>query len=71
MFKELNDSNCSKLIEQYCESTLDDEKADVLLENFESIINQRIKDMEKSKDPSKKPTKEIQMLEEELRRVEK
>jgi len=62
LFKELNDSNCAKLIDQYCESTLDDQKADVLLENFESIINQRIKDMEKSKDPTKKPSKEIQML---------
>lgn len=34
LFSQMNDSNCQALIQQYCESKLDDNKTEVLLNNF-------------------------------------
>lgn len=66
----MNDSNCEQLIQKYCQSPLDDQKADVLLNNFEEVVNQRVQEMEKSKNPAKKQSKQILVLEEELKKVE-
>jgi hypothetical protein len=65
----LNDQNCDKLIQEYCKSELDDDKTDVLLENFENVIKLRINEMEKSKNPSKKPSLQITQLEDELAKI--
>ena len=58
----MNDSNCEQLIQQYCESKLDDNKTEVLLQNFESVIKTRLAEVEKSKNPAMKPSAEIQKL---------
>lgn len=66
----MDDSNCEALIQQYCDSKLDDNKTEVLLNNFESVIKKRLAEVEKSKNPALKPSTEIQKLEKELRDVE-
>lgn len=66
----MNDSNCEALIQQYCDSKLDDNKTEVLLNNFEAVIKKRLADVEKSKNPALKPSTEIQKLERELREIE-
>lgn len=38
----MNDNNCEALIQKYCESNLDDNKAEVLLDNFETVIKKRL-----------------------------
>lgn len=38
----MNDTNCEELIQKYCESKLDDNKAEVLLNNFETVIKKRL-----------------------------
>lgn len=62
----MNDSNCEALIQKYCESRLDDNKTEVLLNNFETVIKKRLNDLEKSKAAGSKPTAQIQQLEKEL-----
>jgi hypothetical protein len=62
----MNDSNCETLIQKYCESRLDDNKTEVLLNNFETVIKKRLNDLEKSKAAGSKPTLQIQQLEKEL-----
>jgi len=42
IFSEMNDNNCEALIQKYCESNLDDNKAEVLLDNFETVIKKRL-----------------------------
>lgn len=42
LFSQMNDSNCEALIQQYCESKLDDNKTEVLLNNFEAVIKKRL-----------------------------
>ena len=63
----MNDSNCEALIQKYCESKLDDNKTQVLLNNFETVIKKRLNDLEKSKAAGSKPTTQIQQLEKELK----
>lgn len=62
LFSEMNDANCEALIQKYCESKLDDNKTEVLLDNFETVIKKRLSDLEKSKGSSNKPTTQIQQL---------
>lgn len=69
IFEEMNDNNCEALIQKYCESNLDDHKAEVLLDNFETVIKKRLNELEKSKSPSSKPSTQIQQLEKELREI--
>ena len=42
LFSQMNDANCEQLIQQYCASKLDDNKAEVLLSNFETVIKKRL-----------------------------
>ena len=56
----MNDDNCEELIKKYCESKLDDNKSEVLLNNFEVIMKKRLTDIEKSQHPALKPSTEIQ-----------
>lgn len=70
LFSQMNDGNCQQLLDQYAQSPLDDDKAAVLLDHFELVIKKRVEDMEKSKNPAKKQSKQILLLEEELRKVE-
>lgn len=42
LFSQMNDSNCEALIQQYCDSKLDDNKSEVLLNNFETVIKKRL-----------------------------
>lgn len=56
LFSQMNDHNCEALIQQYCESKLDDNKTEVLLNNFESVIKTRLVEVEKSKNPALKPS---------------
>lgn len=56
LFSQMNDSNCEALIQQYCESKLDDNKTEVLLNNFEAVIKKRLAEVEKSKNPALKPS---------------
>lgn len=58
----MNDANCEALIQKYCESKLDDNKTEVLLDNFETVIKKRLSDLEKSKGSNNKPTTQIQQL---------
>lgn len=60
---ELNERNCAELIDEYCKSELDEQKTEVLLENFETIIKQRAKETSMAKNPDKKMTIEITELE--------
>jgi hypothetical protein len=41
----MNDANCEALIQKYCESKLDDNKTEVLLDNFETVIKRRLTDL--------------------------
>ena len=43
LFSQMNDHNCEQLINEYCKSSFDDNKAEVLLNNFENVIKQRQK----------------------------
>lgn len=65
----MNDANCEALIQKYCESKLDDNKTEVLLDNFETVIKKRLSDLEKSKTNSK-PSTQIQQLERELKELQ-
>lgn len=64
----MNDSNCEVLIQKYCESNLDDHKAEVLLSNFENVIKEKQKDLEKTK--GIKPTAQMIQLEKEIQELE-
>jgi len=64
----MNDANCEALIQKYCESKLDDNKTEVLLDNFETVIKKRLSDLEKTKTNSK-PSTQIQQLERELKEL--
>jgi hypothetical protein len=66
----MNDANCEALIQKYCESKLDDNKTEVLLDNFETVIKKRLSDLEKSKSTNTKPTTQIQQLERELKELQ-
>ena len=56
LFSQMNENNCEALIQQYCESRLDDNKTEVLLSNFESVIKMRLAEVERSKNPALKPS---------------
>lgn len=58
----MNDANCEALIQRYCDSKLDDNKTEVLLDNFENVIKKRLADLDKSKNPALKPSAQIQAL---------
>jgi len=58
----MNDSNCEALIQQYCDSKLDDNKSEVLLNNFETVIKRRLEEKKKKKNPALKPSTQIQQL---------
>ena len=45
LFSQMDDSNCEALIQQYCESRLDDNKTEVLLNNFETVIKKRLNEV--------------------------
>jgi hypothetical protein len=38
----MNESNAEELIQQYCASKYDDNKTEVLLNNFEAVIKSRL-----------------------------
>ena len=38
MLSQINDQNYAQLIDEYCKSELDDQKTEVLLENFDEIL---------------------------------
>lgn len=50
------------MIKKYSESNLDDGQTEVLLANFEAVITKKLSELEKAKNPSLKPTSEIQKL---------
>lgn len=69
LFSEMNDANCEALIQQYCQSNLDDNKTEVLLDNFETVIRRRLADLEKSK-AAAKPSAQVAQLEKELKEIQ-
>ena len=70
LFSQMNDNNAEELIQQYCASKYDDNKTEVLLNNFEAVIKTRLTEVERSKNPDLKPSTEVQKLERELRELE-
>ena len=66
LLSELDSKNYAELIDEYCKSELDDQKTEVLLENFEYIIQQKAKEAELTQNPGKKTSLEIVQLEKEL-----
>jgi glutamate synthase domain-containing protein 3 len=66
LLTELNENNCVQLIDEYCKSELDDQKAEVLLEQFEPIFEARSKLVKTDKNASQNLSKDLLNLEKEL-----
>ena len=49
---------------------MDDNRTEVLLDNFQKVIDMRVNELSRSKEPAKKPSIEIQKLETEIKEIE-